>query len=525
MADLVQELYKKYEVLTDAKDKISEHSAEYLECIEATRGGPQEKKLAAQIIWKFFKHFPSYQDQALNALLDLCEDNDPEIVICAMKVLPSLCKDNKEYVTNIASILTQLLQLEEQGYIVACNSLTQVFREDPINSTKGILSNIQLTGEDGLRDKIVHFLYKKLAKITGKNSAELEDLLINQGKKILQDCTSEEFMIIMNYLLTSKLARTPQGPQELIKLVSQKIEIDEPFEPLEEGTHNTDRLVLGMECIISLFNANNDSAKFVNYYCTQVLPQCQKILTLDDGEQLQLRVFQQLALLSAHCGNIENINEVLLQLFEKLKEFMVLPPENVDINNVPDLEFTTVECLLYAFHKLARKHPEFLTNDAERLKDFRVRLQYFARGVQGCKRSLENNFSKKEDLNDADLNKVKLAPIVLNNINTIIKDLFYQPPLYKCNVQLSFKKDNTIMSISANQANTTSGAIKRHVPITFDSTNGTNTKQVRSTKPGEDRRIYQPPTGKFSNTFGNRTNTRGNWRRGSNKVGGRNWRN
>lgn len=35
----------------------------------------KEKKLAAQIIVKFFKHFPALQNQALNAIIDLCEDD------------------------------------------------------------------------------------------------------------------------------------------------------------------------------------------------------------------------------------------------------------------------------------------------------------------------------------------------------------------------------------------------------------------------------------------------------------------
>lgn len=129
---------------------------------------------------------------------------------------------------------------------------------------------------------------------------------------------------------------------------------------------------------------------------------------------------------------------------------MPLPPENVDINKIPNLDFTSVECLLYAFHRLARKCPEFLTNDAERLKDFRLRLQYFARGVQGCKNGLKTTINTKlDELSKENLEKVKLAPAVLDNINSLIKDLFYQTPLYKCNVKLSFKSETkkTLVSL------------------------------------------------------------------------------
>ena len=51
----------------------------------------------------------------------------------------------------------------------------------------------------------------------------------------------------------------------------------------------------------------------------------------------------------------------------------------------PSFKFSHVECLLYALHTLAKQSPEFFTfpDDAQRLKDFRSRLQYLARGTQG----------------------------------------------------------------------------------------------------------------------------------------------
>ncbi len=61
------------------------------------------------------------------------------------------------------------------------------------------------------------------------------------------------------------------------------------------------------------------------------------------------------------------------------QEYMPAPPsedgENTTPNVGPKLQFSYVECLVYAFHQLARKCPEFLTADeeADRLKDFKMR--------------------------------------------------------------------------------------------------------------------------------------------------------
>lgn len=56
---------------------------------------------------------------------------------------------------------------------------------------------------------------------------------------------------------------------------------------------------------------------------------------------------------------------------------MPLPPnDGTELTMEPRLEFSHVECLMYAFHKLVRQCPEFLS-DADRLKDFKLRLESF----------------------------------------------------------------------------------------------------------------------------------------------------
>jgi len=52
-----------------------------LEILSAVKGSTKEKRLASQFITRFFKHFPNLAAQALEAQLDLCEDED----ICVSK--------------------------------------------------------------------------------------------------------------------------------------------------------------------------------------------------------------------------------------------------------------------------------------------------------------------------------------------------------------------------------------------------------------------------------------------------------
>ncbi len=94
----VEELYKNYGILADAGDKVSEvrvsfvppptftmvpplpqHADAFEGIIKATKGSLNEKKLASGFITKFFRYFSSLQESAIDALLDLIEDEDAQV--------------------------------------------------------------------------------------------------------------------------------------------------------------------------------------------------------------------------------------------------------------------------------------------------------------------------------------------------------------------------------------------------------------------------------------------------------------
>lgn len=60
---------------------ILQHKDAYQVILDGVKGGPKEKRLAAQFIPKFFSSFPELADAAINAQLDLCEDEDVSVSI------------------------------------------------------------------------------------------------------------------------------------------------------------------------------------------------------------------------------------------------------------------------------------------------------------------------------------------------------------------------------------------------------------------------------------------------------------
>ena len=51
------------------------------------KGSQAEKRLASQFIARFFKFFPKLQENAIDAMLDLCEDEDNMVNELDRKIL------------------------------------------------------------------------------------------------------------------------------------------------------------------------------------------------------------------------------------------------------------------------------------------------------------------------------------------------------------------------------------------------------------------------------------------------------
>ncbi|XP_040836062.1 apoptosis inhibitor 5 isoform X4 [Ochotona curzoniae] len=318
----VEELYRNYGILADATEQVGQHKDAYQVILDGVKGGTKEKRLAAQFIPKFFKHFPELADSAINAQLDLCEDEDVSIRRQAIKELPQFATG--ENLPRVADILTQLLQTDD----------------------------------------------------------------------------SAEFNLVNNALL-------------------------------------------------SIFK-------------------------------------------------MDKLETNLRKLFDKLLEYMPLPPEEAENgenagNEEPKLQFSYVECLLYSFHQLGRKLPDFLTAklNAEKLKDFKIRLQYFARGLQVYIRQLRLALQGKTgDALKTEENKIKVVALkITNNINVLIKDLFHIPPSYKSTVTLSWKP---VQKVELGQ--------KR---ATEDRTSGSPPKKSAAGPKRDARQIYNPPSGKYSSNLSN----------------------
>uniref|UniRef100_A0AAA9SCS1 Apoptosis inhibitor 5 n=3 Tax=Bos TaxID=9903 RepID=A0AAA9SCS1_BOVIN len=413
----------------------------------------------------------------------------------AIKELPQFATG--ENLPRVADILTQLLQTDDSAeFNLVNNALLSIFKMDAKGTLGGLFSQI-LQGEDIVRERAIKFLSTKLKTLPDEVlTKEVEELILTESKKVLEDVTGEEFVLFMKILSGLKSLQTVSGRQQLVELVAEQADLEQTFNPSDPDC--VDRLLQCTRQAVPLFSKNVHSTRFVTYFCEQVLPNLSSLTTPVEGLDIQLEVLKLLAEMSSFCGDMEKLETNLRKLFDKLLEYMPLPPEEAENgenagNEEPKLQFSYVECLLYSFHQLGRKLPDFLTAklNAEKLKDFKIRLQYFARGLQVYIRQLRLALQGKTgEALKTDENKIKVVALkITNNINVLIKDLFHIPPSYKSTVTLSWKP---VQKVELGQ--------KR---ATEDTTSGSPPKKSSAGPKRDARQIYNPPSGKYSSNLSN----------------------
>lgn len=117
--------------------------SEFRVVLTGVKGDGRAKRMASQTIARYFVHFPTLTKEALNAILDLCEDDDLNIRKLAIMDLAKLSKDAPELLPKIVDVLSQLLQSDEPSELnVIENSLMSLFRRDAKGKGK-CFKNIQ----------------------------------------------------------------------------------------------------------------------------------------------------------------------------------------------------------------------------------------------------------------------------------------------------------------------------------------------------------------------------------------------
>ncbi|XP_042427863.1 apoptosis inhibitor 5-like protein API5 isoform X1 [Zingiber officinale] len=344
----VERLYEFGERLNEAKDKTL-HEGEYQGIIAAVKGqSVKAKQLAAQLIPRFFKFFPSLATDAMTAQFDLIEEDELGIRIQAIRGLPLLCKDTPEYISKIVDVLGQLLIYEENVERDAVQkSLMTLLRHDVKASLTALFKHIEI-GAENVREKVICFLKDKVFPLKAellRPQVEMERYVTDLVKKSLQDVTGAEFKLFMDFLRSFSIfgdGVPPENMQELIEIIEGQADLDAQFNV--EDVDHIDRLISCMCMALPFFVRGASSSKFLNYVNKHILPVFDKL-----PEERKLDLLKNLAETSPRAS-AQDSRQLLPSIVTLLKKYMPL-------RKTEEPKYNYLECLLYSFHHLAHKTP------------------------------------------------------------------------------------------------------------------------------------------------------------------------
>jgi hypothetical protein len=497
----VDKLYECGSALSAAKaGEFPKYEEQFKTILSGVRGDNNTKKLASQFTSRFFSKFPTLANDSLDAILDLCEDDNVDIRKQAIKDLPSLCREMKEFLPKIADVLSQLLQTEDKGEIVVIqNSLMSLFRRDAKGTLIGLFSQVR-TGGDIVRDRALKFLHLKL-KTEGNeliSSKDTESILLQEIKLSIEECTADEFVMFMAMLGATSLPKTISGQSMIVELIAHSCQLHkEQFDASDEET--ADRLIHCANAALPYFSSQVRSTQFADFLCNKVLPAFGSF-----DAPIQAQMLKLLAEVCMFTGTLEKPLEATQAIYKLLMDAVPHQPETAT-DETDDFEFTKLECLIFAFHTVASQAPTFLTENPDLLKDFKTRLQYFALAIQGYIRKLDEFIKNKTKVElQKEENQVRVvAHRSAKNISTIIKDLFKIPPSYKSRIVVSWRPPTDKVALAAGDAS----AVKRksisfEAPIEKKKPHTTSGYQISKKRPMGNNKVYAPPQGKYSSNLG-----------------------
>lgn len=123
--------------------------------------------------------------------------------------------------------LAQLLILDDPTELQQVNnSLLAIIKLDTKSSIAGLFQQIS-TGDETTRERCLKFIATKLLTMGPTViTKEIEDYIVEEIKKALQDVTADEFHLCMTILGATKLGSTITGHAELVKLATEQAELN-----------------------------------------------------------------------------------------------------------------------------------------------------------------------------------------------------------------------------------------------------------------------------------------------------------
>lgn len=254
------------------------------------------KRMAAVNIAKFFKAFPDLEEDAINAVYDLCEDQDSNTRIEGYKAIVRMSEEQPRWVERNVDVLVQLLQSDEPEEVAVVKTALIQHLEFDSKVTLGVLCDQIVPPDDSMEDEdktirerlralVVAFLAEDarqplLAQVQGqgRRATEQEDVLIDTlVKAVSKFCAADAAKIIQDiivFLPSFNDGRTSRRGNELARMLLARAAsaLKEDLAPgRNPASLEQSRGYLELSDLVCRAKGAADPVQLLRFYCTSSL--------------------------------------------------------------------------------------------------------------------------------------------------------------------------------------------------------------------------------------------------------------
>ncbi|KAI6166034.1 apoptosis inhibitory protein 5-domain-containing protein [Pisolithus thermaeus] len=192
---------------------------ELIQLVHSPQTSPQSKSYAAGQIPRFFNDFPDLEEEAINAVYDLCEDQDSKIRIDGYNAVTQVSYAQRKWVKRNADVLVQLLQSDEpeEATVVKIALLKHLDMDPPavlgvmcdqVVPLEEDLDETERQTRERLRSLVITFLATDalsviVEKYTDPPGSEAEQTLVSQLMLSIRWLEIQEVEVIVRDILLS----------------------------------------------------------------------------------------------------------------------------------------------------------------------------------------------------------------------------------------------------------------------------------------------------------------------------------
>ncbi|CAJ0829794.1 15621_t:CDS:10 [Entrophospora sp. SA101] len=355
----LEKIYKAYEDIDAAgndEESLAKVKGSYEALIAAAHAESNCKRLAAQFIPRFFGKFPDFHETAIDALFDLCEDQDLNVRLTVIKHLPNVVKESKKYSLRITDALVQLLQNgSSQELLVVKKAIEQVIRIDPQASLRFIIQQA-IVGSTEVKKHTINFLSVDLNKFKNElfdQHKDLEQFFADEIQKVLHEAEFFELEIFISMLSSLKVYENNKSKlQDLSKsLINAIVTEKETFDPNDENFFQ--KFVLCGKTILKLFENGVSGTEFLSLLI-KILPY-QTYSKLNEKQQITVLHYL------AECASTSLDDEIMKAAAPLIKDLFIneipAPPKEAMAED-PKLNLSKAESIVYSLYVFASKIPD-----------------------------------------------------------------------------------------------------------------------------------------------------------------------